>query len=413
MKPRTDPTSTAPDSGLGRLGTLSRDQLPSDLRALLPDTERSPDTECSWDLLVAALLTCGDQRSVPQDFEAATRHPLGVVVRGWRQAGLDEGELSERFGRLGDLIVKTRLAPGSRRSQKSEGLDRARAAGAVMDGVQILARRAERTFRSWRERFEAEAAVSAAIYADVLGNELRNRLHAASTALDLLETDTLSPEHRLRLEGLLLAAIQAAIASADDIRWLSGEESATRRPALPLADLLQRTVQQIAAFAGRRRVELQLHGTPPHQRVDPRPVQVLLYNLLTTVIERAAKLSTSDPRVDLAARSTDDGLVELVMTSNAQVFGDGEDAAFEVEVLDLVSTDEGEELSLWLTREAVDYLGGSLELESDPGHGTTIRVTFPSPTAKGEDRASHRNTGAARMSPMRGDGGRSTAIGDP
>jgi signal transduction histidine kinase len=336
-----------------------------------------PDATAAFDSLEAVLRECAERRSVPDTFVDDARPALATAVRSWRGAGLPEATLPECIAALGERLAAS--LPTDRGTTHAAG-----AAAAVLDGVQELVRVVERTFRSWRERLASGAALGTAVYAEVLGAELRNRLQAATTALELLASDSLALDERTRLESLLLDAIGAAVDSAEDVRHLSGEARDAQAVFLDLGDLLPRTVAQLASYAESRGVELRLLASPTSTPVNAAPFQILLYNVITMAVDRAASDSSAiAPRVSVATeRTRGEATIELTVASTAVLPSSGD---YDIEVVGPSANAAGrEELSLWLTRESLAQLGGTMEVAHADAGGSVLRLHLPasSPTTR-------------------------------
>ncbi len=110
---------------------------------------------------------------------------------------------------------------------------------------------------------------------------------------------------------------------------------------------------------------------------DPRRVKQVLVNLLGN----AVKFTPSGGRVTLSARMRDSGALELAVADTG--------IGIAAEDIPKVMTPFGQAdsgmarryggsgLGLPLSRQFMELHGGSLSLESTPGQGTTVRLTFP------------------------------------
>lgn len=320
--------------------------------------------------LTQAVCRCAVAHDVPSDFHTTTRRALGAYLAAFQKAERGETAVSEGLAVLGDLIAERIQVVNA------DPIVAARRLAVALDAVQLLIRLSERTMRSWENRRNAEAANSTATFAEVLGIELAGRLGAAIAALDLLDSQTLSPDERDQLEVALTKSIQAARACADDLMHISPSPQDTDTPALPLDELTFATVGRLRDWAAARDVELSLTRPPPSIRVDASPFQALLFNLVTVAVHRAEEVS-GPVRIDMAFQLTDDGAhTELALSSDAPLFStdwDRDPAAPDLGV----GPGEMEDLSLWLTAESADRLGGRLELVDGAEHARSLRILFP------------------------------------
>lgn len=343
--------------------------------------DRDGPVDDAADELTRAVAVCG-VGAIREDFQAETRAPLATLVGAWRRASLAEHRLADTLGQLGDHMVEelSSLPP-----RVGTAAARARAAACVLDATQILIRRAERTFRSWRDRTEAEDTLSVAIFGETLAHEIRSRIHAAETALRLLQTtdgDTLSDDERGRLHRLLLDAVVAARRAVYDVRLVTAQDD-TDRPSVtaPLHELVRRTVDQVQVVARETGVEIELPGPIPVVHVEARRVQVVLNNILGVAVRLLAGMGGTALRVE-ARHRTDRSYVEMTFRGDRRFLENGhEKVLFEADLADLADDGdhtEPDRLGLWLTREAVEQMGGDLDVVDEAGeHPGTLIVRVP------------------------------------
>lgn len=115
----------------------------------------------------------------------------------------------------------------------------------------------------------------------------------------------------------------------------------------------------------------------PYLRADEKRVRQILLNLLSNAI----KYTPAGGRVAAAARIGADGAMELAVSDTGSGIAD-EDQARVMEAFVQVENEnnrknEGTGLGLPLTKRLVELHGGSLELDSAPGKGTTVTARFP------------------------------------
>lgn len=122
---------------------------------------------------------------------------------------------------------------------------------------------------------------------------------------------------------------------------------------------------------------LELEGDLPALWVDPRKLRQILTNLLTNAI----KFTDRGGRITLVAGLPPDGGLLFEVSDNGIGIA-AEDIPKALSQFGQVSkgpeyAQEGTGLGLPLTNALIGQHGGSLDLESEPGVGTTVRVFFP------------------------------------
>lgn len=332
--------------------------------------------------LTEAVAVCG-VGEIRADFQSDTRAPLATLVGAWRRAELPEHRLADSLALLGDCMVDELHALPATACPAV----RARAAACVLDASQVLIRRAERTFRSWRDRSEADDVLSVAIFGEALAHEIRNRIHAAETALKLLRKSSngssLSPGDRTRLHRLLLDAVVAARRAVYDVRLITSEGDGPdgHRVTGPLHELVRRTVDQVGVVAEEAGIDVVVPGPVPVAHVDARHVQVVLNNVLGVAVRLLADAGGRRLTVD-ARHPADRTYVELTFSGDVRFLEPGhEEVLFEADLVELAEDGkhtEPDQLGLWLTREAVEQLGGDLDVcDDDPDRPGALVVRVP------------------------------------
>lgn len=224
------------------------------------------------------------------------------------------------------------------------------------------------TDRARRERAEREFVANAA-------HELLTPLTAMSAAIDVLqagakeipaerdvfladlerETDRLG---RLAHALLVLARVQATA------------EPLSVQP-VELCSLLHEVAQSIRAGT-----ELEIDVVCA-DGITVLAERDLLERALSNVAENAVA-HTSRGCVVVAARSDDDGRVAIeIRDTGTGMPPEERERAFERFYRTGIRGGEGFGLGLAIVREAVRVLDGNVEIDSEPGIGTTVRITLP------------------------------------
>jgi NtrC-family two-component system sensor histidine kinase KinB len=215
-----------------------------------------------------------------------------------------------------------------------------------------------------------------------VSHELKTPLTSVRLAVHVLLEEVVGPLEPKQTELLveardsterLLRLIEYLLALA---RLEDGRERLEPRPTDPTS-LLRAAADAAASRAEDRRIEIALHDEPglPPVEVDPDRLGRALNNLL----DNALTYTEAGGKVVLSATATPDGRVCLGVSDT----GIGIPAEHLPHVFDrffrVPGRDErpGTGLGLAIVREIVAAHHGEIACESEPGHGTTFRITLP------------------------------------
>jgi signal transduction histidine kinase len=127
----------------------------------------------------------------------------------------------------------------------------------------------------------------------------------------------------------------------------------------------------------RSRIEVRTHdGLPGAMLVDPQRLAQSLTNLL----QNAVKFSEPETTVTLDVETAPNGMVFTVADHGPGIAADERQRVFErFHQTDSAATrrSEGAGLGLYITKQLVEAMGGSIDLRSELGVGSTFRVTLP------------------------------------
>ncbi len=287
------------------------------------------------------------------------------------------GELEAAVAKVAELLDEPRAAPPSRRAA-----DRIRL---TADDLDVLLRRAEDLLTV------KLAAGAAAERAEALAAELRSGdPRAAQTAARALVSTLQRDRHAVAL------AVDGLLEQAQRVRMM---------PASTVLDVFPRMLRDLAGSQGK---EVRWSATGTDLAVDRRVLEAIrdpLIHLVRNAVDHGAeepqeRVAAGKPRaarIRAGVRALEGGRIEVVVSDD----GRGIDAervrvaarrarvpAGDADSLELVFrsglstsfviTDvSGHGLGLSIVREQVERLGGTVELESRPGAGTTIRLVVP------------------------------------
>ncbi len=219
-----------------------------------------------------------------------------------------------------------------------------------------------------------------------VSHELRTPLGLIINFAELLR-DTLEdpPEDKTRLVRYarnILANGRALLEIINDLLDLAKIEAGKVElhiAEFSLAETCGALIDFVRPLADKKRIELQGPATEnlPQMRSDSGKVKQVLYNLLSNAI----KFTPEGGRVQLKAEPADDGFVCLSVTdTGAGIPKEQYAAIFEkFRQIDSSLTREhsGTGLGLAITKELVNMLGGSINVESELDQGSTFTVRLP------------------------------------
>lgn len=333
---------------------------------------------------VCDLLGRSDAELVGRHFAEVTHHEdVGQSVSAFAPLAAGEvsnGHLEKRYLRADGTPVWVDMTATVVRGRDGTPL---RVSTNIVD---LTSRKAAETER--RARREAEFARTAAESASrakseflsTMSHELRTPLSAIVGFAELLETLELSGERRSTALGHIGRAARHIMAIVDDVLDLAKIEAGAvvvdRVPVL-LEPLIGETLQLLEPMAAGRHVTVHAEPTGEHLTVlgDPRRLAQVLLNVLSNAIKYnrehghlyvgAIRAPSGPARVLITVRDTGEGIpAEL----HGRLFTPFDRLGAETRA------ESGVGLGLVVTDRLVAAMGGTLELSSRPGAGTTVRI---------------------------------------
>lgn len=327
---------------------LGRGEIPRDLEGVRTETSR-------------------------RESEYQVEEPIGDF--GILRIGISERDLQARIGEL-----------------RGELLGQAATLGAVTTAlllaafllVSALLRRGQRLEE---QAAEAERMAYVGTLASGLAHEIRNPLNSLNLNMQMLEEELGEESGRAPTGGRLLAITRKEIARLE--RLVTDFLSYARPRALeleevPVAEILEQVGDVLQGEARSRRVALAVEDRTGGAalRADPAQIRQLLLNLAQNALV-AAEEADRGPRVVLAAVRRGP-FVELSVADNGPgIPPESRERIFEV----FYSTRKGGTgLGLAIVERIARSHGGEVEVESEPGRGTTVRVALPAAGARAPEK---------------------------
>ena len=350
---------------LGRI-SRQREQIDRQLRELQRKTDEFSQITRSmqeglvlldnhWTVLsinpAAQRLFGADAGCVGEDFLTVERsHEMSAAIEAAMQNGHSEFRLRKN-GRIYQLDL-TRIDSGGE------------VAGAVLLTFDITERE-----NAEQNRREFTANVS---------HELKTPLQGIIGSAELLENGMVRPEDTARFVGHIRSEAQRLVTLIDDIIRLSQLDEGDEMPTetVDLREIAQEAAEDLRGAAEKKHVSLSLEG----ETAPVTGVRRLLYEIVYNLCDNAVKYNVDGGSVSI--RVEQDGQMASVTVADT---GTGIAPEHQGRIFERFyrvdkshsKASGGTGLGLSIVKHAVQYHHGSIELQSAPGKGTTVRVFFP------------------------------------
>ncbi len=241
---------------------------------------------------------------------------------------------------------------------------------------------AERRARAQLEQARAEAEAASAAKSMFLANmshELRTPLNAVIGLADLLllARDPVTVRQREYLEGIVQSGrhLLAMVNDVLDLAKIEAGKHELQLAGVAPGEVMAEAVALLQPAANKRSIELVANDDPdaPSVLADRLRLRQILVNL----IDNAVKFTDPGGRVGVSVRADSRGVAIRVADSGIGIAPENMTRLFRAfEPLELPSGDRpvGTGLGLALTKRHVDMHGGTIDVTSQPGRGTTFTV---------------------------------------
>ncbi|HET7794931.1 MAG TPA: ATP-binding protein [Rhizobacter sp.] len=319
---------------------------------------------------------------LPEEMIGRTMADLGIGL---------EGDERERFYATLDSQQVVREFEARLRSARGELLDLLISAELIdyqgepcVLTVSLDITERKRREQAERERLDAQASSHAKTdFLSRMSHELRTPLNAVLGFSQLMQTDAhepLSERQRARVESIRQAGwhLLALINDVLDVSRIESGHLQVESRGVDLCLLLDEVLDLVRAQADTAGVRLEAaYRQAPAAVVqgDPLRLRQVMLNVLSNAVKynRAGgsvhvSLRVADKRAVVAVTDTGIGMTRAQLDKLYEPFNRlGRES----------SSIEGTGIGLVLTRQLVHLMQGSLEVESEAGRGTTVRVTLP------------------------------------
>jgi signal transduction histidine kinase len=231
---------------------------------------------------------------------------------------------------------------------------------------------------------EAQAAARArSEFIATMSHELRTPLNAVLGHLEILELEIhgpLTPQQRESLGRIEAASrhLRGLIEEVLSFTRLEAGRVELKVEAVDLCALAAEVAAVIEPLATQKSLEFRLDGCEPHPRVvtDPDKVRQVLINLAGNAVK-----FTDRGEVRIRVRAHDGGGAELAVVDTGPGIAEEDRQRlfrpFEQLHSGFARPHGGTGLGLYLSVQYARLLGGSLEVESEPGRGSTFALILP------------------------------------
>ena len=236
-------------------------------------------------------------------------------------------------------------------------------------GVVVLTQDVTEQLQAQKARQEFSANVS---------HELKTPLQSIMGSAELLEQGLVKPEDTRKFAGLIRREAERLYRLVQDIINLSqlDEGAVMPREQVALLPLLRESAEGLAAAAEERQVTLEVTGEDCPVSGVPRLLGEIVFNLM----DNAIRYNVPGGRVTACCRKEGAGAVLTVSDTGIGIPPEHQSRVFER----FYRVDKshsrasgGTGLGLAIVKHASQIQGAEIHLESTPGKGTTVTVTFP------------------------------------
>ena len=211
-----------------------------------------------------------------------------------------------------------------------------------------------------------------------VSHELKTPLQGIIGSAELLENGMVKQEDVPRFVGHIRSEAQRLVTLIGDIIRLSQLDEGEPMPTetVDLLEVTREAAENLQTAAAARDVTVTVGGQP----AELEGVRRLLYEIVYNLCDNAIKYNVTGGRVDLSVSCTGGTAAVMVRDTGIGIPADQQDRVFErfyrVDKSHSKASG-GTGLGLSIVKHAVQYHHGVIELKSELGKGTEIRVTFP------------------------------------
>ena len=211
-----------------------------------------------------------------------------------------------------------------------------------------------------------------------VSHELKTPLQGIIGSAELLENGMVQPEDVPRFVGHIRAEAQRLVTLIGDIIRLSQLDEGVELPreTVDLRAVADEAVQDLQSAAEKKHVTLTVEG----EQAQLSGVRRLLYEIVYNLCDNAIRYNNDGGSVTIRVGQKDGSVLLSVADTGIGIAPEHQERIFErfyrVDKSHSKASG-GTGLGLSIVKHAVAYHDGKIALQSAPGKGTTITVTFP------------------------------------
>lgn len=143
---------------------------------------------------------------------------------------------------------------------------------------------------------------------------------------------------------------------------------------IDLRELIRGVTQNLADITGKVRIEINL-PEPIVLLTDPSRLKVILNNLLSNAY-KYHRLDQADPFIAFSAQRNNNSVVITIADNGSGIEPDYHNKIFDM-FFRASTKSEGSGLGLYIVKETLQKMGGTIWIESTPGEGSTFTFAIP------------------------------------
>ena len=210
-----------------------------------------------------------------------------------------------------------------------------------------------------------------------VSHELKTPLQSIIGCAELLENGLVKPEDTSHFIGNIKNEATRLVSLINDIIRLSqlDEDSEIATESVDLVEVANEVAEVLSASAAKKQVQISVNG----DSCAINGVRRYLYEILYNLCDNAIRYNIAGGKVDVSVKRDGENIVVSVSDTGIGIPPEHHSRIFErFYRVDKSHSKEtgGTGLGLSIVKHAVAYHHGKLKLDSTPGKGTTITITF-------------------------------------